>query len=240
MGNVIEVMHLEKHFGGKTAVKDLSFSVSKGEVFGLLGHNGAGKSTTIDCMLGLKSYSKGEVHILGMDPVKKRKVLFERVGVQLPHTSYQDKIKVGELCEENAVLYKNPGNYHELLEQFGLSKCKAQYVSTLSGGEKQKLSVLLALLPKPDVIFLDELTTGLDTLARREVWNQLVKLKKVGVTIFLTSHYMDEVEALCDNICIIKEGKKVECGPVKTVIEKSPYDSLEDAYLWYMGEEVVK
>ena len=138
------------------------------------------------------------------------------------------------------MLYKNPGNYHELLEQFGLSKCKAQYVSTLSGGEKQKLSVLLALLPKPDVIFLDELTTGLDTLARREVWNQLVKLKKVGVTIFLTSHYMDEVEALCDNICIIKEGKKVECGPVKTVIEKSPYDSLEDAYLWYMGEEVVK
>lgn len=240
MGNVIEVRHLNKSFGEKTAVKDLSFSVGEGEVFGLLGHNGAGKSTTIDCMLGLKSFTKGEVRILGMDPVKKRKLLFERVGVQLQHTSYQDKIKVGELCEENAVLYKNPGNYQELLEQFGLFKCKDQYVATLSGGERQKLSVLLALLPGPDVIFLDELTTGLDTLARREVWNQLVKLKKMGVSIFLTSHYMDEVEALCDYICIIKEGQKVAWGPVKDVIDNSPYHTLEEAYLWYMGEEEIK
>lgn len=240
MGNVIEVKHLNKSFGEKTAVKDLSFVVGKGEVFGLLGHNGAGKSTTIDCMLGLKSFSKGEVRILGLDPSKKRKELFERVGVQLQHTSYQDKIKVGELCEENAILYKNPGNYQALLDQFGLLKCKNQYVSTLSGGERQKLSVLLALLPRPDVIFLDELTTGLDTLARREVWNQLVKLKKMGVSIFLTSHYMDEVEVLCDHICIIKEGQKVAWGSVKDVIENSPFHTLEDAYLWYMGEEEIK
>jgi ABC-2 type transport system ATP-binding protein len=237
MKNIIEVEHLKKSYNNKLAVDNLSFSVKKGEFFGLLGHNGAGKSTTIDCILGLKAFEEGKIRVLNMDPVKNRKKLFERVGVQLQQSSYQDKIKVLELCEETSVLYKEVDDYHKLLKEFSLDKIKNQYVSTLSGGEKQKLTILLALLPRPEVIFLDELTTGLDAVARRGVWKQLGELKEKGVTLLLTSHYMDEVEALCDKICIIKNGKEIVSGTVKEVISSSPYTKLEETYLWYMGEE---
>lgn len=238
MNTIIAVNGLKKQYGNKVAVDSLSFQVKKGEVFGLLGHNGAGKSTTINCILGLKVFEEGSAIVLGMKAAESRKELFERVGVQLQQACYQDRIKVEELCEETAALYKAPADYHELLEEFSLSEFKKQYVSTLSGGEKQKLSVLLALIPKPEVIFLDELTTGLDTAARREVWKKLREFKEKGVTILLTSHYMDEVEALCDRICIMQKGREIVSGTVKEVIEKSPYERLEEAYLWYMGEEV--
>lgn len=238
MSTIIEVKGLRKQYGNKVAVDNLSFQVKKGEVFGLLGHNGAGKSTTINCILGLKKFDGGEATVLGLQAAKSRKQLFERVGVQLQQSCYQDRIKVEELCQETAALYKNPADYKQLLEAFSLNEFKKQYVSTLSGGEKQKLSVLLALIPQPEVVFLDELTTGLDTAARREVWKKLRELKEKGVTILLTSHYMDEVEALCDRICIIQEGKEVISGTVKDVVEKSPYERLEEAYLWYMGEEI--
>ncbi|MBU5484434.1 ABC transporter ATP-binding protein [Clostridium sp. MSJ-11] len=239
MKNVIEVEHLKKSYNNKLAVDNLSFSVKEGEFFGLLGHNGAGKSTTIDCILGLKSFENGKVRILDMDPIKNRKKLFERVGVQLQQSSYQDRIKVLELCEETSVLYKEVEDYQKLLKEFSLDKVKNQYVSTLSGGEKQKLAILLALLPRPEVIFLDELTTGLDTAARRGVWKQLSELKEKRVTLLLTSHYMDEVEVLCDKICIIKNGKEVVSGTVQEVISTTPYSRLEEAYLWYMGEEEI-
>lgn len=237
MENSIEVRHLRKCYKEKTAVDDLSFCVKKGEVFGLLGHNGAGKSTTIDCVLGLKKFESGEVRILGMDPAAERKKLFERVGVQLQDSCYQAAIKVGELCEETAALYQEPADYRELLKTFKLDTFEKRLVTSLSGGERQKLSVLLALIPKPEVVFLDELTTGLDTAARREVWKQLNELKERQTTILLTSHYMDEVEALCDRVCILKQGKTVVSGGVKELIEKSPFQRLEEAYLWYMGEE---
>jgi len=235
---IIEVNNLRKSYKEKVAVNHLSFKVEKGEFFGLLGHNGAGKSTTIDCILGLKSFEEGNASILGMVAAKSRKQLFERVGVQLQQSCYQNKIKVSELCEETSVLYKHAANYKDLLEQLSLTHVQNQYVSTLSGGEKQKLSVLLALLPEPEVLFLDELTTGLDTIARREVWKCLLTLKEKGVTVLLTSHYMDEVEVLCDKICIIKDGKEVISGAVEQVVTNSPYKRLEEAYLWYMGEEV--
>lgn len=234
----IEVSQLTKKYGEKTVVSNLSFVVKKGEVFGLLGHNGAGKSTTIDCLLGLKSADKGESKILGLNPKKKRKELFEKVGVQLQASSYQASIRVGELCEEMAVLYKQPADYKKLLEQFKLNTFEKQSVDKLSGGERQKLSVLLALLSQPEVVFLDELTTGLDVAARREVWEILRGLKKQGLTIFLTSHYMDEVEALCDHICLIKEGQEIVSGTVQEVVAQSPCEGLEEAYLWYMSEEV--
>lgn len=238
MKNSVEIRHLKKCYKEKTAVDDLSICVKKGEVFGLLGHNGAGKSTTIDCILGLKKFQTGSVQVLGMNPVTDREKLFEKVGVQLQESCYQGMIKVGELCEETAALYDNPADYEELLERFKLAQFKRQQVSSLSGGEKQKLSVLLALIPNPEVVFLDELTTGLDTAARRDVWKQLKYLKEKQTTIFLTSHYMDEVEALCDTVCILKEGKNIVSGSVEELIRKSPYERLEEAYLWYMGEEV--
>lgn len=237
MKSCIEVNHISKTFGNKKVLDDISFVVEEGEVFGLLGHNGAGKSTTMDCILGMKKSEKGEVNLLGQNPSKNRKNLFEQVGVQLQASSYQANIKVEEVCQEITALYKNTSNYQDLLTEFNLIDLKKQPVDKLSGGEKQKLSVILALIPNPKVLFLDELTTGLDVLARRQVWQTLKRLKKNNMTIFLTSHYMDEVEELCDRICILKQGKVVVIGQVKEVIEKSPYQSLEDAYLWYLGEE---
>ena len=233
----ISVRHLSKSFGNRKVVDDLSFSVKRGEVFALLGHNGAGKSTTIDLILGLKTQDEGDARILGMDAARNRKKVFERVGVQLQHTQYQNNITVEEACVEYASLYTDPADYPALLDQFGLGSLRKSFVSKLSGGERQKLSVVLALIGKPEIVFLDELTTGLDVAARREVWRTLHHLKEQGLTIFLTTHYMEEAEALCDRVCIIKAGKKVAEGTIHEVVEASGQKNLEEAYLFFMGEE---
>ena len=240
MNACIEVKDLTKSFNGRVVVDGITFRVEKGEVFGLLGHNGAGKSTTIDLLLGLKKPDRGTGTIFGLDPRTNRKAVFERVGVQLQSSNYQNNIRVDELCKEMSALYEKPEDYHRLLQFFSLEKFEKSQVNKLSGGERQRLSVALALINKPEIVFLDELTTGLDTAARREVWRHLKELKKDGTTIFLTTHYMEEAESLCDRIFLIKDGKKVTEGTVKNVIESSPYENLEDAYLWYMGEEVTQ
>ena len=233
----VSVRSLTKSFSGRTVVDDLSLDVQKGEVFALLGHNGAGKSTTIDLILGLKAPEAGTARILGMDAAKHRKQVFERVGVQLQNTRYQPGITVEEACIEYASLYAAPADYPQLLERFGLGTLRKSFVSKLSGGERQKLSVVLALIGSPEIVFLDELTTGLDVVARREVWRTLKQLKGQGLTIFLTTHYMEEAEALCDRVCIIRSGKKVIDGSIGDVIAASGQKNLEDAYLFYMGEE---
>ena len=233
----VSVKNLTKSFSGRRVVDDLSFDVQKGEVFALLGHNGAGKSTTIDLILGLKAPDGGSAKILGMDAAKNRKQVFERVGVQLQHTQYQTNITVEEACIEYASLYADPADYPKLLEQFGLGTLRKNFVSKLSGGERQKLSVVLALIGKPEIVFLDELTTGLDVVARREVWRTLKQLKEQGLTIFLTTHYMEEAEVLCDRVCIIKSGEKVAEGTVGEVIAASGRKDLEEAYLFFIGEE---
>ena len=233
----VSVRNLTKSFSGRRVVDDLSFDVQKGEVFAMLGHNGAGKSTTIDLILGLKAPERGSAKILGMDAAKNRKQVFERVGVQLQNTRYQPNITVEEACIEYASLYADPANYPKLLERFGLGTLRKSFVSKLSGGERQKLSVVLALIGSPEIVFLDELTTGLDVAARREVWRTLKQLKDRGLTIFLTTHYMEEAEALCDRVCIIKSGKKVTEGTIDEVITASGQKNLEDAYLFFMGEE---
>ena len=238
MNEIISVKQLSKSYGGLTAVQGLDLSVTQGTVFGLLGANGAGKSTTIECMLGTRKFDAGTVSILGMNPLLQRKRLFENVGVQLQEANYQDKVTVAELCEVTQSLYKNAADYGELLKQFGIFDKAKSMVKELSGGQRQKLFIVLALIPQPKVVFLDELTTGLDAKARREVWKILSDLKEKGMTIFLTSHFMDEVEALCDTICILKKGKAVFYGTVKEAIAGSPYDKFEDAYLWYSDEEV--
>lgn len=237
MQSIIQVSGLRKSYGNLSVIGGIDLFVSKGEVFGLLGANGAGKSTTIECMLGTRKADGGSVSILGMSPKKERKKLFEQVGVQFQEANYPDKIRVDELCQETGCLYKNPADYKELLRQFGLAEKEKSFVSELSGGQKQRLFIILALIPNPQVVFLDELTTGLDTKARRNVWKSLQELKGKGLTIFLSSHYMDEVEELCDKIGILKDGQFVFYGTVAEAIAQSPNEKLEDAYLWFTGEE---
>lgn len=238
MEEIISVKQLSKSYGRLNAVQGLDLSVTQGSVFGLLGANGAGKSTIIECMLGTRKPDAGTVSILGMAPLLQRKQLFENVGVQFQEANYQDKVTVSELCEVTQSLYKNAADYGELLKQFGIFDKAKSMVKELSGGQRQKLFIVLALIPQPKVVFLDELTTGLDAKARREVWKILSDLKEKGLTIFLTSHFMDEVEALCDTICILKKGKAVFYGTVEEAIAGSPYDKFEDAYLWYSDEGV--
>ena len=238
MEEIISVKQLSKSYDRLNAVQGLDLSVTQGSVFGLLGANGAGKSTTIECMLGTRKPDAGTVSILGMAPLLQRKQLFENVGVQFQEANYQDKVTVSELCEVTQSLYKNAADYGELLKQFGIFDKAKSMVKELSGGQRQKLFIVLALIPQPKVVFLDELTTGLDAKARREVWKILSDLKEKGLTIFLTSHFMDEVEALCDTICILKKGKAIFYGTVEEAIAGSPYDKFEDAYLWYSDEGV--
>lgn len=237
MEDVIKVEHLSKAYVSLQAVDDLSFSVKRGKVFGLLGANGAGKSTTIECVLGTKKADRGLVSILGMNPTINRSELFEQVGVQFQEANYQETIKVAELCELTASFYKNPADYKDLLSSFGIGDKGNASINELSGGQRQRLFIVLSLIPKPQVVFLDELTTGLDARARRDVWQILKKLKDDGLTILLTSHYMDEVENLCDEICILKGGKSIFAGTVPEAIKQSPYEKFEDAYLWYTYEE---
>lgn len=238
MEDVIQVEQLSKYYGKLLAVSNVSLSVKRGMVFGLLGANGAGKSTTIECILGTKKSDAGKISVLGMKPLTDRKELFKKVGVQFQEGSYQDKIKVSELCEVTASLYHETMDYHDRLTRFGIIDKLKSPVSELSGGQKQRLFIVLALIPNPEIVILDELTTGLDTKARRDVWRILSELKEKGLTILLTSHYMDEVEVLCDCICILKQGEIVFYGTVSEAISSSPYNKLEDAYLWYTDEEV--
>ena len=172
----LRIQNISKNYGQVQAVKNLSLSVEKGEVFGLLGHNGAGKTTTIECILGIKKTDSGTVSLLGMEPNQNRKELFSRVGVQFQESAYQERIKVHELCGLFTALYANPLSYKELLAEFGLMEKEKAYVSSLSGGQRQKLTVVLALIPDPEILFLDELTTGLDPQARREMWAYIRKL----------------------------------------------------------------
>lgn len=237
MQAVISATDLRKSFGGKVAVDGIDLSVGKGETFGLLGANGAGKSTTVECLVGVKKPDSGQISLLGKEPRANRKVLFQHVGVQFQEARYQDKVKVEELCRMTTSLYQEPADYKALLDAFGLTEKRSSFIEDLSGGQRQRLFIVLALIPDPQVVFLDELTTGLDVRTRREVWGYLKELKQNGVTVFLTSHYMDEVEELCDRIAIMKQGKIVFRGTVEQAVQSQSFETLEQAYLYYSEEE---
>ena len=222
--NAIEVEVLFKEYGHVKAVGGVSFVVEQGSIFGILGPNGAGKTTTIECAIGLKQPSAGRVRVLGMDPLKSRRKLFERVGVQLQEASYQDKIKVWELCQVFSSMYDTSVDYEQLLAKLGIAEKRNAYFGSLSGGEKQKLSILLALLPNPEIVVLDELTTGLDPNARQMMWRHIGAMKADGRTVFMTTHYMEEAEQLCDSICIIDHGHIIASGSVREVIASCGLD----------------
>lgn len=237
-GNAIEVIGLTKSYQGKRVLHNLNLSVKRGTVFGLLGANGAGKTTAIECILGTKCAGSGKVSVLASDPVKDRRTLFQKVGVQFQEGDYQQEIKVFELCEETACLYRNPADFKQLCVRFGIGDKQNSPVKSLSGGERQRLFIVLSLIPDPRLVFLDELTTGLDTKARQEVWKILEELKSQGLTIFLTSHFMDEVEKLCDAICILKKGETVFYGTIEQAKKQSGCEEFENAYLKFSEAEV--
>ena len=237
MSEAISVKGLTKSYHGKTVLNHLDLSVRTGTVFGLLGANGAGKSTAIECMLGSRNADSGEVFLLGRDPKQNRREVFQRIGVQFQEGNCQQEIKAYELCEETACLYRSPADWKALCGKFGIGDKLNSTVKSLSGGERQRLFIVLALIPNPELVFLDELTTGLDAKARRGVWRILEELKAQGLTIFLTSHFRDEVEALCDEICILKKGNAVFRGTVKEAKERCGCERFEDAYLMLSEED---
>ncbi len=226
MNDPIEVSGLYKNFGKVKAVDGIGFTVREGEIFGMLGPNGAGKTTTIECTIGLKKPAAGRVRVLDMEPRAERRRLFSSIGVQLQETSYPERIRVDEICGMFGCFYKNPLPYRGLLERFGLSEKIHTEVSKLSGGLRQKLSIALAMIPNPRVLFLDELTTGLDPHARRSMWDLIKELRKEGRTIFMTTHYMEEAEFLCDRLCFVQNGRIVEMDTVPNILNKSGIDHV--------------
>ena len=206
---VIEVHELHKRYGETIALDGVSFDVQAGEVFGLLGPNGAGKTTTVEILEGLRTPDSGTVRVLGLDPVRSGPALRERVGVQLQQAQLQEKIRVGEALELYAGFYRNPRPVDELLDEWGLAAKRNTPFKKLSGGQQQRLFLALALLGRPELVFFDEITTGLDPAARRQTWDLVRRIRDSGVTVVLVSHLMDEVEELCDRVAILDRGRIV-------------------------------
>ncbi|MFD1933162.1 MULTISPECIES: ABC transporter ATP-binding protein [Nonomuraea] len=203
---VIEVTDLTKKYADLTVLDRVSFSVEEGEIFGILGPNGTGKTTTVECVEGLRRPDGGSIRVLGLDPIKDGRELHERIGVQLQHTQLPENIKVWEALDLYASFYAKPRDWRELLDQWGLADKRDTRFGKLSGGQKQRLFIALALVGDPRVAFLDELTTGLDPQARRATWEVIKQVRASGVTVVLVSHFMDEVEELCDRVAVFDRG----------------------------------
>jgi ABC-2 type transport system ATP-binding protein len=226
---VIQVTGVRKTYGSTVAVDEVSFDVHDGEIFGLIGPNGAGKTTTMECVEGLRIPDRGTVLVFGMDPVRDVYTLQERIGVQLQQAQLQKRIKVWEAVDLWASLYqKKTVDANRLLEQLGLSDKRNAWFMTLSGGQKQRLFIALALINDPDLVFLDELTTGLDPQSRRTIWEMVRGIRARGKTVFLTTHLMEEAERLCDRVAIIDHGRIVDIdSPERLVARHCPERSVE-------------
>jgi ABC-2 type transport system ATP-binding protein len=217
-GVVVEVRDLVKQYPGIRAVDEISFDVHAGEIFGMVGPNGAGKTTTIECLEGLRRHDGGTIQVLGLDPLRDRYQLRERIGVQFQSAALPDRIKVWEALDLFAAFYGRSTDWQTLLEQMGLAEKKDAYFNKLSGGQKQRVFIALALVNKPDLAFLDELTTGLDPQARRAMWDQVRAIREQGTTVFLTTHFMEEAERLCDRVAILDHGKIVALDTPQNLI----------------------
>jgi len=225
MTAIIQVKNLVVDYGQGPTVDGVTLDIEEGELFGMIGPNGAGKTTLIECIEGLRTNYTGTICILGLNPKTDRKALYQQIGVQLQETSYPEKIKVWEVCKQFSSFYKNPTPYLPLLEEFQLDSLKQAYVARLSGGERQKLSIILAMIANPRVIFLDELTTGLDPSARHTMWALIKGLRQKGMTVYMTTHFMEEAEFLCDRVAIMHRGKVVALDSTAKLISSAnlPY-----------------
>lgn len=249
MTNVISVSNLVKKYGDFTAVNDISFSVKKGEIFGILGPNGAGKTTTLEIMETLKPQTSGEVLIDGINVKDHPWEVKRRIGVQLQSSAFYPELSLVELLDMFAAMYDVKIKPMDMLKEVELEDKAKNYVKQLSGGQKQRFSIASTLINKPKVIFLDEPTTGLDPQARIHLWEMVRKVNKSGVTIVLTTHYMDEAEQLCDRLAIMDHGKIMKIGTPKSFINdllktgfkkevKPEPANLEDVFLHLTGRQL--
>ncbi len=224
---VIAVSNLGKSYGSTVAVDDISLEVQEGEIFGLIGPNGAGKTTTMECVEGLRKADRGTISVLGLDPRRDASALQKRIGVQHQDAHLQKRIKVWEAVDLWSTLYPRVVDTEALLAQLGLVAKRNAWFMTLSGGQKQRLFVALAMIHDPEVVFLDELTTGLDPQARRAIWELVFGIRDRGKTVLLTTHLMEEAERLCDRVAIVERGRIIELGtPAELVARHCPERSV--------------
>jgi ABC-2 type transport system ATP-binding protein len=210
MDTIVQVEGLRKVYGATVAVDDISFKVLKGEIFGMVGPNGAGKTTTIECLEGLRKPDRGTIRVLGLDPQRDGQTLREHTGMQLQQSNLPERMLVWEALDLYASFYPKAADWNELLSQLGLEEKRNAPFSKLSGGQKQRLFIALALLPDPQLVFLDELTTGLDPQARHAIWDLIRDVRAKGKTVLLTTHFMEEAERLCDRVAILDHGQIVK------------------------------
>jgi len=215
---VVRVEHLQKRYGSVVAVEDVSFSVARGEIFGILGPNGAGKTTTVESLQGLRRIDGGSVNILGFDPIHDAGEIRRRIGSQLQESALPDRIKVWEALDLFSSLNRQGSDWETVMEQWGLSEKRTAAFGTLSGGQQQRLLVALALVNNPQIVFLDEMTTGLDPSSRRIAWNLIRQIRDGGTTVVLVTHFMDEAESLCDRLIVIDRGMVVAEGTPQGLI----------------------
>ena len=220
MKNIIEVVGLTKRYEGRTTVNAISFSVKEGEVFGILGPNGAGKTTTLEMIEALRPIDGGTVKVNGFDVKKSPDDVKKCIGIQLQSTAFFDKLNLREQLQLFNSIYGESSEPDELLAYVQLTDKAKSYVENLSGGQRQRFSIAAALVNKPTVLFLDEPTTGLDPQARRNLWDLIESIKKQGITVVLTTHYMDEAELLCDRIAIMDDGKIIAIDTPKRLVKE--------------------
>ncbi len=221
MGSVVEVAKLHKRYGSYTAVEDVSFSVEEGEIFGILGPNGAGKTTTVECLQGLRKADGGELTVLGFDPRRDADSLRRLIGSQLQESALPDRVKVWEALSLFSSLVSGGPAWQDVLDQWGLAEKRSAKFGDLSGGQQQRLFIALAVVNAPRLVFLDEMTTGLDPMARRVTWDLIRQIRDQGTTVVLVTHFMDEAEKLCDRIAIIDK---------KQVVAQDTPDGLIETY----------
>lgn len=219
METVISVANLCKRYGGLKAVDDISFSIQRGEIFGLIGPNGAGKTTTVEILSGLRSPDHGDVRVLGLDPQHQAAALRQRVGVQLQQAALPEEIRVGEALNLFASFYKHAHSWQDLLETWGLAEKRKASFRSLSGGQRQRLFIALALVNDPELVFLDEITTGLDPQARLATWDLVRSIRDSGKTVVLVTHFMDEAQRLCDRVGVVDHGHLVACDAPDQLIQ---------------------